>query len=139
MNEISMALKSAGLKVTPQRIAIYTYLIDTKAHPSVETIYHDLKEDYPAMSLATVYKTVATLRDAHLIQEFNVGEDSHRYDAVTDFHPHLVCTCCHRVYDYSAEISFRKLKQQVKQQTDFEINNLSVNFYGICSECRAEQ
>ena len=100
MNTLAANLKQNHLKVTPQSLAIYSYLINTTAHPSVETIYNDLKEEYPSLSLATVYKTVASLRDAHLVTEFNVGEDSHRYDANTSFHPHLICTRCHCVVDY---------------------------------------
>ena len=85
MNTLAANLKQNHLKVTPQRLSIYSYLTNTTAHPSVETIYNDLKEEHPSLSLATVYKTVASLRDAHLVTEFNVGEDSHRYDANTSF------------------------------------------------------
>ena len=138
MNELAMNLKAANLKVTPQRLAIYTYLADSKEHPSVETIYNDLRADYPAMSLATVYKTVATLRDAHLLLEFNVGEDSHRYDANTSFHPHLICTHCHNVYDYFTTISLKKTRNEITQATGFEVQNQEINFYGVCSKCKSE-
>ena len=74
MNTLAANLKQNHLKVTPQRLAIYSYLINTTAHPSVETIYNDLKEEHPSLSLATVYKTVASLRDAHLVTEFNVTD-----------------------------------------------------------------
>ena len=39
MNTLAANLKQNHLKVTPQRLAIYSYLINTTAHPSVETIY----------------------------------------------------------------------------------------------------
>ena len=56
MNTLAANLKQNHLKVTPQRLSIYSYLTNTTAHPSVETIYNDLKEEHPSLSLATVYK-----------------------------------------------------------------------------------
>lgn len=134
-NILANNLKNAKLKVTPQRMAIYSYLINTKSHPSAETIYKALKPDHPSMSFATVYKNVAALRDAHLIMEFNVGEDSHRYDANTDFHTHLVCRDCHNVYDYYGDIHLDQAVSDVKGNTDFIIEDPKIIFYGVCKHC----
>lgn len=129
-------LKNAKLKVTPQRMAIYSYLMNSDNHPSAETIYKDLKPDYPSMSLATVYKNIAALRDAHLVNEFNVGEDSHRYDADTEFHTHLVCKCCHNVFDYFSDISFNSTIMNLKGNMGFDVEEQELVFYGICKQCR---
>lgn len=134
-NILAENLRSAKLKVTPQRMAIYTYLVNTKAHPSAETIYKDLKPDNPAMSLATVYKNVAALRDAHLITEFNIGEDSHRYDANMDFHTHLVCTQCHSIYDYFGDIDLQDTINSLNADMGFRSQEQEIIFYGTCSNC----
>lgn len=143
MTNLAANLKQNHLKVTPQRLAIYSYLSKTTEHPSVETIYKDLKEDYPALSLATVYKTVASLRDAHLVTEFNVGEDSHRYDANTAFHPHLICTKCHSVQDYLNPTDFENatlnnLRNQIAEKKDFHPEAQEFNIYGLCHNCSKE-
>ena len=49
-------------------------------------LYNRLQPKYPAMSFATVYKTVEILRDIKAIQILNTGEDSYRYDA--NMHEH---------------------------------------------------
>ena len=59
MEQSVTLLKKHGLKATPQRIAIYDYLLHTETHPTVDTIYASLHPTHPTMSLATVYKTVA--------------------------------------------------------------------------------
>lgn len=128
-------LRNAKLKVTPQRMAIYSYLIQSHSHPNAETIYNDLKHDYPSMSLATVYKNLAALRDVNLINEFNVGEDSHRYDANTSFHTHLVCRCCHRLYDYYGDVSLDNTISDLKNNMNFNVDEQEIIFYGICKEC----
>ena len=58
MKEIAQILREKGLKVTPQRIAVYNMLCNTKEHPDAETIYKTLEPTNPTMSLATVYKTL---------------------------------------------------------------------------------
>lgn len=138
MNNLAENLKANKLKVTPQRLAIYTYLMGTTAHPTVETIYDHIKEDFPSMSLATVYKTVASLRDAHLIREFNVSEDSNRYDANVMPHSHIICTKCHSVTDYYGKIDLSKNIKDINSLSGFETDNCEINFYGICHNCKNE-
>ena len=59
MKETTQILREKGLKVTPQRIAVYNMLRSTTQHPNAETIYKTLEPANPTMSLATVYKTCA--------------------------------------------------------------------------------
>jgi len=98
MEKFSQKLKSENLKVMPQRIAIYKFLCETNTHPTTEKIYISLKNLYPTMSIATVYKTLTTLKKAHLIQELSLNDSRFRYDTNTDFHSHLICTCCKSIY-----------------------------------------
>lgn len=138
MNIFEERLKSKKLKITPQRLAIYTYLSGTNTHPNAEKIHSDLKKDFPSMSLATIYKNVASLRDANLVQEINVGEDCHRYDANTNFHSHLICTQCGEVFDYINENSDVDLgidEENIITKHNFIVKSRQQFFYGICGCC----
>lgn len=137
MSQLSDNLKANKLKVTPQRLAIYSYLMNSKSHPTVETIYNDLRNDFPAMSLATVYKTVASLRDVHLIKEFNVSEDSNRYDADTSPHSHFICTKCHNVTDYFGNIDLKENIDDLESLSGYEVETYDINFYGLCNKCKS--
>lgn len=135
MNETAQILREKGLKVTPQRIAIYSLLMGTKIHPSAETIYKSLEPTNPTMSLATVYKTLDSFEQANLVQELNVGEGCSRYDAEVKSHPHMVCTTCGEVFDL--EISgLDNLKEKVLEQTDFTVEREQLFFYGECPACQ---
>lgn len=87
MQELAKLLRDNGCKVTPQRLAVYDMLAHTKEHPTAEMIFDAVKEKYPSMSFATVYKSVEIFSRLHIIQVLNTGEDSFRYDARVDEHP----------------------------------------------------
>ena len=55
MENITSIFREKKLKLTPQRLAVYKYLMSTNEHPSAEIIYKSLQPEYPTMSLATVY------------------------------------------------------------------------------------
>ncbi len=134
-SNFTQVFKEKKLKLTPQRIAVYNYLKSTKEHPSAETIHKALKENYPTMSLATVYKTLKVLVEVNLIQEINVGEGNFRYDGTTMAHPHIHCINCCKVDDLEG-VSFDDLNSKVKNNTDYEILSNKVYFYGLCPECK---
>ena len=66
--ELTALLRQNGYKVTPQRLAVYEALANTKQHPSAEMLFGTLQPKYPSMSFATVYKTVEILNKLGLIQ-----------------------------------------------------------------------
>lgn len=138
MDNITPIFKEKKLKLTPQRIAVYKYLLSTKEHPSAETIYKALHVDYPTMSLATVYKTLKTLTEVNLIQEINVGDGNFRYDANEISHPHVQCLNCGKVDDIEG-ISFHHLNDDIKKYTDYNVVSNKIYFYGICKECQQKK
>jgi Fur family peroxide stress response transcriptional regulator len=135
IDTLSAAFRDNNMKLTPQRIAIYEMLMSTKSHPSAETIYDSIKDRYPTMSLATVYKTLKALVQLNLAQEINVGEGNFRYDANAEPHPHIVCINCGRVDDIdNLDLSF--INESAENFTDYDILKSKVYFYGICSDCK---
>lgn len=137
INVVKM-LKDKGFKVTPQRIAVYEVLKNTKAHPTVEAIYNKLQPAYPTMSLATVYKSLEMFKELDLVQELNVGEDKFRYDANTKQHPHIICINCGKVEDVDDEMFFN-LSDQVAQKTGYNLVGQKLYFYGQCPICKQKQ
>ncbi|OON90551.1 MAG: transcriptional regulator [Epulopiscium sp. Nele67-Bin002] len=131
-------LKEKKLKVTPQRLAIFYHLCNTKAHPSAETIYLNMLELHPTMSLATVYKTLDALVKAKLIQQINVGEDVYRYDANTDTHPHIICIDCCVVKDLELSLIPSNTRDKVEEATGFQIISEQLFLYGLCPDCQAK-
>ena len=134
---VTKLLRQQGFKVTPQRIAVYSVLANSKEHPNAEMIYNQLKPMYPTMSLATVYKTVEILRQIGLVQFLNAGEDSFRYDARVDAHSHVQCTECKRVDDI--EIEETSLLKNIDASTEYKLTKHQFYFYGISPGCQQTQ
>ena len=135
MKDLADLLKSKSLKVTPQRLAIFHVLSNTKSHPSAETIYNSLQETHPTMSLATVYKTLDSFKKNDLVQEINVGEDSFRYDITVGSHPHIICVECHEVSDMKSDY-LKDVRVHISEETDFQLLNEQLYFYGVCPKCQ---
>lgn len=135
---ITSLLREKGFKVTPQRLAIYNMLASSKNHPNAEMIFNDLQATYPTMSLATVYKTMEILKEIGLVQILNAGEDSFRYDADTNDHPHVRCMTCGQVEDIE-HIEYSEFLGQVAKGTNYQLMGQQFYFYGICPSCQSKK
>lgn len=135
MQEVTHILRENGFKVTPQRLAVYEALTRKNSHPNAEMLYKMLQPHYPTMSLATVYKTMDIFAGLGLAQVLNVGEDSYRYDAETDSHPHIRCVTCNRVDDVW-DIQDELLLESVQSRTGYRLMGRQLYFFGQCPECQ---
>jgi Fur family transcriptional regulator, peroxide stress response regulator len=133
--EIRNLFKAKGLKVTPQRCAIYEMLTASPEHPTAEDIYRIVKRVYPMMSQNTVYYTLSALKEAGLISEVNFGHEHARFDANRDAHHHLVCVSCHEINDLYDE-AFDRLSVSAQKNQQYTILGHRVEFYGYCKRCR---
>lgn len=138
MDSITTLLRNKGFKVTPQRLAIYKVLVNTRTHPSAEMIFNDLQPVYPTMSLATVYKTIEILQELGLVQRLNVGEDSFRYDAIVNNHPHVRCMGCGRVDDLG-EVDCQEFVKSIDEATSYKITGQQFYFFGYCPACQRQK
>ncbi len=132
--DIALKLRSEGYKVTPQRIAIYNALYGQTNHPSAEMIFQRLHEDYPTMSLATVYKTMDIFERIGLVKVLDMGDDCSRYDWDTDVHPHIRCIKCNRVDDLRG-IRLEGLHEKVEALSAYRLTGEQLSFEGICPSC----
>ena len=122
--------------MTPQRRAILNILAKSEDHPSVEGVHAQLKESFPTMSLATVYKNVSLMKSLGEVLEIGVPDASNRYDGnKPDPHPHVICIRCKKVVDPDLA-SLDEMKNEVASETDFTILNHRLDFFGLCRECR---
>ena len=87
------------LKYSRQREAIKNFLMNRKDHPSADTIYTCLREEYPNISLGTVYRNLSLLEEIGEISKISVGSGADHYDGDTTQHQHFICTHCNQVYD----------------------------------------
>jgi Fur family peroxide stress response transcriptional regulator len=134
VGEMVERCRSAGMNLTPQRVVIYRALLESEDHPSPEVLRDRVKAQLPAVSLATIYKTLDVLVDLGLASEFAATGNTKRYDGNMGPHHHLVCESCGRVEDYEDD-KLSKLSLP-KGLNGFAPKYLSIHIHGLCSSCR---
>src|SRR5262249_48403634 len=87
-------LRAAGLKLTPQRLAIVRELAGDESHPTAQELWDRLRPALPTMSFATVYNPLAALPPAGLCAARSLPPGSGRFDPNMEPHAHLVCDAC---------------------------------------------
>ncbi|MDQ7830735.1 MAG: transcriptional repressor [Desulfovibrionaceae bacterium] len=128
-------LKEKGCRVTPQRLAILRVLTQSRGHPSAEQIHARLARQYPTMSLATVYKTIALLKQSGEILELQFSDLGNRYDARRPHpHPHVICTRCGAIVDADDPL-LGDAAERVARETGYSILAHRLDFFGLCPAC----
>jgi len=129
-------LRENDHKLTPQRLAIAKILAHNQGHPSVETIHQMLRDEFPTMSLATVYRNVLLIKSLGEVLELGFADGSNRYDGNKPYpHPHVVCVKCKTIIDPDLE-SLIDMTAEVSAETGYTILSHRVDFFGICKACR---
>ena len=132
--------RARGIKLTPQRIAIFECLAQRGGHPSAEEVFHEVSARHPTLSFATVYNTLELLTELGEVREVIVDELRRRYDLNTEPHHHAVCRQCHRIVDVPAgSAQLHGLSQVDLSSYDFACESTELQFTGLCGPCvRAE-
>lgn len=120
-------------------MAIVKILSKSDGHPSVEDIYDQIKKKFPTMSLATVYRNIVLIKSLGEVLELGFPDGSNRYDGKKPYpHPHVICINCKKIVDPDLD-SLDEMKNEVELETKFKILNHRLDFFGICSHCKAEK
>jgi Fur family peroxide stress response transcriptional regulator len=129
---ISQKLKDAGLKVTPQRLAILEAVYDLGNHPTAENIIDFIRSAHPGVATGTVYNVLDVLVEKKLIKRVKTDRDAMRYDGIQDKHHHLFCAESDRIEDYFDEDLDHMLTEYFARKgiDNFEISDIVLQIKG---------
>jgi len=100
VESILRKLREIRFLITPQWLAILKILAENKAHLGAEEIYAAVRENFPATTGATVYKTLGVLKSIGQALEIEFSGDYNRYDGKKPYsHSHLTCIRCKKIVD----------------------------------------
>ena len=125
----------AGAKHFRKRDAILDYLRQSKAHPSAETIYNDLKSQISDLGMATVYRNLTLFRQQGLISSIATVSGVERFDANTDPHVHFICTDCDAVIDLDEMHIPQSLQNTASLCCGGRADSCQLSFTGLCRNC----
>lgn len=135
--ELDMALdklKATGVRMTPQRYAILSFLLEATTHPTADEIYRALADRFPSMSVATVYNNLKVFIEAGLVRELTYGDDSSRFDADMSDHYHAICERCGKIADFEFP-PLTDIEVAAASHTGFQVHGHRMEVYGVCHSC----
>jgi Fur family peroxide stress response transcriptional regulator len=151
VQDAAQTLREAGLKATPQRIAILRALDGDETHPTAQELYERLIGEFPTLSVATVYNTLSALTRAARCVPLELGGPV-RFDPNVTAHDHAGCERCGRIRDVdlqpsaadAATLDSSSSNSSNSTKTDanraaplagFEVHRVERIYRGFCAQC----
>lgn len=129
-------LQERGCRLTSNRLALMHLIAASEGHPNAAQVWEQLRVQFPTISLATVYKTLALLKEEGEVLEIDLHTDS-RYDGNKPYpHPHLICNQCGNIIDGDTVSFLTAINQEIEEKFDFQVVQTQLVFFGLCSECQ---
>lgn len=127
-----------ALKYSRQREVIKSYLSMTDEHPTADTVYMHVREQFPRISLGTVYRNLNLLTDMGEAIKITTPDGAVRFDGTTSPHYHALCTKCGRLFDLDMKVS-ESIIEEAKACFPGTIHSHFAIFYGECTHCQGKQ
>ncbi|NLY66270.1 MAG: transcriptional repressor [Tissierellia bacterium] len=110
-------------------------------HPTASEVHEYIKKDYPNISLGTVYRNLGLMAESGEILRISYGNAPDRFDINTHNHVHVSCRECGQVFDAEGpELDglLDAIEEHIEKATGVTIENNSMYFEGICSQCKKQ-
>ncbi|MCI0815522.1 MAG: transcriptional repressor [Chloroflexi bacterium] len=135
---IASALHRAGHRLTPQRVMVLSAVGEIGGHVAVDDILARVRQEYPFIDVATVYRTVGLLKRLHLLNEVVQGGVS-RYEVADPErrHDHLVCEHCGKAVQIPTRF-LDDLRERLVAEAGFDLHVEHSALSGLCADCRQD-
>ncbi|MFT4107327.1 MAG: transcriptional repressor [Lacrimispora sp.] len=122
------------LKYSRQRESIKTCLMARHDHPTADALYTSIREEYPNISLGTVYRNLNLLVELGEIRKLTCGDGADHFDADTSPHYHFICKECGQVNDLLLD-PMDHINRLAQENTNGLVDGHTIYFYGTCKDC----
>ena len=129
--------RQAAIRITPQRIAVYNALLNSDDHPSAESLYRQVRKEFPNISLDTVNRTLLTLAEIDAARIIPDSGDARRFDGNLAAHQHFICVKCKRIVDFQYQ-PLDNIPVPATISSRFAVLRQGMIVEGICDLCRSQ-
>lgn len=135
--DLTNVIRGQGRRLTRQRQLVLEVLEESREHPDAETVYQRAKARNARIGLATVYRTLALLKEVGLVDEYRFGENHSHFEAVQSDRPHYHFTCiqCGRVIEFHSP-QVMNMANQLCESEGLQVLEVHLLFSGYCAQCR---
>lgn len=132
IDDLKKKITEAGLRITPQRIAVLNVFQEIGGHPTADEIIHSIQKHYPNISIGTIYNILDAFVRLKIITKVISRDNINRYDAVFSHHHHLYAEKNGRIEDYNDKVLSKAIDNHLKNIhiPNFEINGFELQITG---------
>ncbi len=127
--KLSGALRKSGIRVTRQRIALLSVLVDADDHPDAEELHRRTKLVEPAVSLATVYRTLSVLEGGGVVARHSFEGGGARFETAKEqHHDHIVDLDSGEVFEFNSD-KIERLQTEIAAELGYEVVHHRMELY----------
>lgn len=137
-DQIISKIKSAGHRITKARSQIIELFINSSIPINITDIKLALENLDTKVNRTTIYRELDFLLKEKVIQEIELGENKKRYELLSEdnHHHHIICINCKKIEDVELHTDLSKEEATIDKEKNFKTLNHSLEFFGLCSNCR---
>ncbi|MBN2257177.1 MAG: transcriptional repressor [Anaerolineaceae bacterium] len=136
--DLTTSIRSQGRKLTQARKLVFEILEQSREHLDAETIFERARQKNNRIGLATVYRTLALLKEMGLVNEHQFGQDHGHFETVQNNQPHYHFSCikCGRVMEcrYPQVLN---LARDLCEKEGLQVLDVAIHLSGYCAQCRS--
>ena len=133
--DLPARLRTAGLRVTSQRLVLHAALAEIGRHATADEIMRAAAPRLPGLSLPTVYATLELLAGLGLVRRVEAGGVAVRWDPDASPHAHFACTACGGLSDVPGSADAAALERSARR-AGHTVDGVDVVLHGRCAACR---
>jgi len=134
-NQTEARLRQKGVRLTPQRIMIFSAMLHGDGHLGVNEIFQRTRKAYPYIDIATVYRTLHLFNKVGLVTSVGIGDKLHFEVTDPDHkHQHMVCSNCGNAFDLGIKY-LEQLRNTLNVVFGFQPDLDNFTIRGKCSNC----
>lgn len=128
-------LRRKKLKMTEQRRTMIQTALSQAGHFTAEDLYRNLGKAGDSVSMATVYRGLALLEEAHLLEGHDFDDGQRRYERLLarEHHDHMICLDCRAVLEFQDD-EIEQLQVQAAERHGFQLADHRLVLYVHCPE-----
>jgi len=133
-DDLPTALRSRGMRVTPQRVLLHRALMEIDRHVTADELLESVADRLPNVSLPTIYATLELLEELGMVRRVQRAGTT-LFDPRIEPHHHLVCTVCGSMEDLDSRLDTVALERAAAKR-GFEHERIEAVVHGRCASCR---
>ena len=132
--DVAEALRSAGLQVTAQRLAVYE-AVESAPHSMADEISQIVRAELGVISRQAVFDALNAMSESGIIRRIQPAGSAARYEHRVDNHHHLACRHCENVVDVDCAVG-KAPCLVAEHDHGYQIDEAEVIYWGICPDCQ---